>query len=338
MNVKWYLSDLHACGHIRGEIIARVLNLDGVHRVDCKTQVMLSDYPYTDIMVFQRQTIPKVYERLLDAKKLGIPTVYDIDDNLFDIPTALPEIHSFYHRPEVQRMLRQFMMTTDVVVASTAYLARVIEKIVERPVEVVENGLDCDRWLRPRVLGTEKIVIGWMASGSHKMDAPLVCGPLSQIMHEHPEVEVTLIGWVGMEDMAELKPFSGRIKTLTWQGIDILPDLLADFSIGICPLQDNEFNRCKSGIKALQYWASSTPIVVSQSAAYCCVRSEETGLVAVSQGDWYRQLKRLVTDASLRKSLGAAGRTCLETEHSIRLRAKEWISKFSKVRELSCVA
>lgn len=332
MNVKWYLSDLHACGHVRGEIVARVLNASGEHRVDCKTAVMLSDFPGTDVMVFQRQHSAKVFDRLLDAKELGIPTVFDIDDDLFDLPPGLTSVKNYYEKPEVQRMLQLFLSHSDLVITSTDYLAAKVQTKTAKPVVVVENGLDLNRWLMPKVLDDNRIVIGWMASSSHRMDAPLIELAMARIMAEHPEVELTLIGWVGLDELSLLRKFSGRIKTMNWQGIDILPTHLADFSIGICPLIDNEFNRSKSGLKALQYWASSTPVVCSLSPAYECVTDGKTGLIAATEEDWYLKLKQLVTTPALRKELGANGRKLLESKYDIRTKALEWIAQFKHAR------
>jgi hypothetical protein len=76
MNVKFYMSDVLACGHIRGEIPARAINqLRTDCRVDCKTDVLCSDFFKTDLMVFQRTHQLDLYNKMLAAKSMGIKTV-----------------------------------------------------------------------------------------------------------------------------------------------------------------------------------------------------------------------------------------------------------------------
>jgi predicted metal-dependent hydrolase len=71
MRVKFYVSDFHACGYVRGEVIAREINKRyAPHTIDVKSHVTLSDYFGTDIMVFQRQHDLNILEKMRQAKRI----------------------------------------------------------------------------------------------------------------------------------------------------------------------------------------------------------------------------------------------------------------------------
>lgn len=330
--MKFYLCDLHACGHIRGEIVAREINSRNPEvRVDCKTAIMLSDFPRTDVMVFQRQHSPGVLEKMRLAKQQKIATVFDIDDDLFSVPAALGDAHTFYARPEIQNALNAFLCECDLITVSTVALATALRHRTSRPMYVVENGLDTERWVRKRE-PSEYLTIGWMASGTHRMDVPLIEAALERIMLEYEHVRLVFVGWVGFNELPRLAKFKHRITTMGWQDINILPDIMSNFDIGLAPLVEHPFNSCKSGIKALQYWAASTSVVCSPSPPYECVTDGKDGLYASESAAWYEALRRLVEDPALRMSLGSNGRQKLMDRYDISRTAENW----RKVFEIAC--
>jgi len=124
------------------------------------------------------------------------------------------------------------------------------------------------------------VTIGWMASGSHTIDAPLVIPAIKRIMKEYPNVKLHLIGWVGWEQLGqEFNEHKERIKVEPWTNIVMLPQVMADIDIGIAPLVDNLFNRAKSNIKWLQYAALGSPCVASDLAPYQDIQNGVDGFV-----------------------------------------------------------
>jgi len=338
MNIKWYLSDSFACGHVRGEVVAREINKDaGTSRMDCKNSVLISDYPGTHVMVFQRQHSEAILEKMRLAKRQGILTVYEIDDDLFNTPKDFIEPYKFYANPEVSGNITKFINEVDIVTASTQYLAEHMHKRAPNtPIFVVENYLDVDMWMRAyaekQTIDTDKITIGWMASGSHAIDAPLVMDALLKIMKEYDHVNLHLIGWVGWKQLGkEFKPFKDRIVTEKWIDVNILPQYMKDFDIGLAPLVDNEFNRSKSAIKAYQYWALSVPAVCSDLHPYRgIIENDVNGFLVKSKDGWYDSLKSLIDNDKKRRLMGAHGRKKLLMEYDIKNNTGRWISTFLK--------
>jgi hypothetical protein len=79
--------------------------------------------------------------------------------------------------------------------------------------------------------------------------------------------------------------------------------------IGIIPLRDIPFNRCKSDIKGLEYAASGIPFIAQNLDAYCDLHSSlGIGRIAKRPDNWLRHLEELRTNPKLRAEEGAYNR------------------------------
>jgi len=332
MYVKWLMCDRHACGFIRGEALAREVNkrFAPKHRVDVTSTVSLSDLYRTQVVVFQRFHQPDIFAWLRDCARNGARTVYDLDDDFFNVPEGYEPV-LFYNKPKVRKVIEKFLQSVDLVTVSTAPLAREVAKHTERPVHVVGNALELKAWSKPPRRSPREVVVGWMASGSHVLDAPLVQGALERLLDAHPCVKVVTVGLVDQKVMPNLKRFKGRVDHLPWIPIHQLPHIMSTFDIGISPLQNNPFNDSKSGIKALQYWASQSAVVVSRSPAYGLVEDGVDGFLVDTPDEWFERLDRLVKDSALRESMGLEGRKKLVRQYDFKNCVLDWLSVFERV-------
>src|SRR5262249_55319210 len=82
------------------------------------------------------------------------------------------------------------------------------------------------------------------------------------------------------------------------------------WDIGIAPLADTPFNRCKSALKALDYAAMGLPILASDNAVYRGSAADGVAgwLVPDETDAWFVALARLVRDSALRRQLAARAR------------------------------
>jgi glycosyltransferase involved in cell wall biosynthesis len=91
--------------------------------MDCKTNIMYSDYPGTHLMVFQRQN--KNLENVKFARSRGIATVYEIDDDIWSIPPVFEAYGKKCLKPEESEVI---MRECDAVTVSTPELSEVVQK------------------------------------------------------------------------------------------------------------------------------------------------------------------------------------------------------------------
>jgi len=336
------MSDLHACGHIRGEIVAREINRQygGRVTVDCKSVALASDLYQADIMVLQRQHNPHMLGIVEAARRAHVATVYDVDDHLLEIPEGFGKAHEFYARPDVREAVTALMRAVDAVTVSTPELGRAMEAVCPGVRKlVVRNALDVEQWERAQARRDAEergraVTVGYMASGSHVIDWPLVHGPVLDLLERHDEVGLHLIGWAGWEWLgADYERFADRIRVEPWLPIERLPDAMADFDVGLAPLADCAFNRCKSELKVLQYWGLGVPAVASNLPMYAAtVDDGVTGYLAETGQDWAAALELLVEDAGRRRRMGALGRLRVLEDWDLRRTVQEWVGAFEMVQ------
>ena len=84
---------------------------------------------------------------------------------------------------------------------------------------------------------------------------------------------------------------------------------IAQSSIGIMPLPDNEWARGKCSLKMLQYMSCGLPVVVSHVGMNIEILNlGNIGFGTKSLSDWSSALSTLINDRELRIKLGNQGR------------------------------
>lgn len=354
----FYLSDTFACGHVRGIAPAAAINRlrCGVN-VQVKSDMVYSDFDGADVMVFQRAHSPSMLNWMKLAKDRGIACVYELDDDLFSIPKEFPIVHSmgcrpheFYERPEIRQTIQAFLSKADAIIVSTPELSDALSnycQVLPRRF-VIPNAIDLpmwtDAWRLRLQLGLtmaaqreSPLTIGWHASGSHNIDAPLVATALARVLEEHNRIQLHLVGWSGCFDtMHVLEPFKSRVFEGNWERIDRLPDRLASFDIGLACISDCAFNRAKSGIKYLELAAVGVPCIASPLPCYTRLIKDRVDGLLVKGNDpagWYAALTELISSESLRWTLGLNARANVEDHWSCELFARTWVNVYRTIHD-----
>jgi len=335
MLVKWYATELHACGYVRAEMWAREANQLPNFRIDVKQNISKSDFLKTNIMVFQRAFDPSVLESMKLAKRNGIKVVYEIDDDMLNMPEGFKKPYDFYRQPKIRQTIVDFMGESDAITCSTYELAKRLAIITpKKPIFVIENALDVHSWDKAysdkQIIKKDHITIGWMASGSHVIDIPIVSDVLEILMEDYKNLSIHFIGWVGFKD-AGLAKYENRIIVEDWVPIEYLPHAMSNFDINLCPLQDNIFNRCKSNIKYLQGSALGIPSVCSNLPPYDGIVNGKDGFIADDSASWLACLKELLDNTEARIGIGAIARAKLLEKYDVRNNYIQWVNTFERI-------
>jgi GT2 family glycosyltransferase/glycosyltransferase involved in cell wall biosynthesis len=270
-----------------------------------------------DIFVTQRYAVPdlEAVNRLIrHCRQHDISLLYDMDDDLLHIPRDHPDANELRSKTrQISRMVRG----ASAVWVSTPALAETLGELRD-DVRVVANGLDERLWCAyptptPPRQGPLRVL--FMGTATHDTDFAIVEPALVRVkavFAEHVSIDLVgvsrrhdLPGWVNRAAMSvhASQSYPGFVNWFTQQ----------HFDIGIAPLADTPFNRCKSSIKALDYAAVGLPVLASDREAYRGSLADGVGgmLLPDSADAWFAALLRLLRDTALRRQLGEAARAAL---------------------------
>jgi glycosyltransferase involved in cell wall biosynthesis len=270
-----------------------------------------------DIIVTQRHAVTEfdAADALIKhCRRQDIALLYDLDDDLRHIPRDHPDAERLRPQaPVVSRLVRG----ADAVWVSTPALAATLARLRD-DVRVVENGLDERLWTpTPPSPHRGPVRILFMGTATHDADLAIVETALARVKAAFGEhVSMDLLGVSGRRDLPAwvnrvsmpvhaTSSYPGFVDWITRQHWDI----------GIAPLADTPFNRCKSAIKALDYAALGLPVLASDRAVYRGTLADGRGgwLLPDDADMWFAALVRLIRDTSLRRHLGEAGRAAFRT-------------------------
>jgi len=249
--------------------------------------------------------------------------VYDLDDDLLRVPRGHPDAEVL--RPKAT-VVRRMLRAADHVWVSTGALAETIG----RDARVIPNGLDERIWVaQPRLdaVSHDPVRILCMGTATHDDDFALIAPALERLCDEFGgRVAIDMLG------------FSGAKALPSWVNrLDMWPNARSSYpgfvnwiiqqdrwQIGLAPLLDTPFNRCKSAIKTLDYGALGLAVVASDTAVYRGSLAEGIGgMLARNDPDaWYAAISRLLRDQHLRQRLRAGARAAWEKRGTLAAQAK----------------
>jgi hypothetical protein len=230
--------------------------------------------PDCDVCIVQRTALPTV--DAVDALvrrlgEIGAALVVDVDDAFTLIGPDHPE-HDLY-RP-LNAALDRAVGAAAETWFSTAELADAYAPLGPRST-IVPNAIDPRLWrdwrrARPRPFAGDKVRMLYMGTHTHGPDLAMIRPALDQLHAERGDVfDLTVIGvdpdlapapWLHrLAPPADAISYPRFVRWLRGQG---------PFDLGLAPLADNAFNRCKSDIKALDYAALGILPLLSDGPAY----------------------------------------------------------------------
>lgn len=261
------------------------------------------------------------------AKKYGSKLVMDIDDNFLDLDEGNPAKSHIGRGSYKRTALATILSFCDAITVSTEPLkARLAKHFmdthkIEKEIFVVPNFNDVEDWNKvemPENPGKNGIVIGYMGSVSHKDDLEMVLPSIKTIMEKYPHVGFQLMGQLtfdGARDIFEDWDQKLRSRIHLISPTDNMKDFPQWFAIqywdiGIAPLIDSSFNRCKSHIKWMEYAMRKIPTVASEVYPYCepihgraTIVHNETGFLC-RPDEWVDTLSMLIEAPGLRDKIG----------------------------------
>lgn len=272
-----------------------------------------------DILVLSRCTSEVGSEWVAHGRRLGMPIIFHIDDDLLAVPASLGAAkHSTYNSRERLDALRRNIESSDLVYASTAALGeRLREHGIRTP--LIAGSVYCS--VAPQTIGAVLApatgpVIGYMGTSGHAADLAMIMPAVCEALDAIPQLQFELFGTIGMPE--EMKRFGSRVRHLppVPDYSDFIPRLRTlGWWIGLAPLEDNPFNRCKADTKWVEYSLAGMAVIASNLPVYHSACREGAGLLA-DPPQWKEALLTLLYRPHLRAEMIRSAQARLQDSYT----------------------
>jgi len=246
-----------------------------------------------DIFTFQRNSTKESIQIIYQLHKRNRATVYDMDDDIFQIPESNP-VHDLYlHSPHIPWHQVIGMRYATAVTVSCQRLKEVYEPI-NKNIHVLPNCLDDWKGIYPLLADNGRIRLFWGGSPTHSADLDLIRSVLVDLSKKHGEtIEIIIMG-------SDSEKFACPITYMPFGPYSFFQGVMFSCHIGLAPMSDSLFNLGKSDLRLKELGASHLPIVASKFGEY---DKEESGaLLCKTKNEWYEAIDKLIVNEQFRKS------------------------------------
>ncbi len=231
---------------------------------------------------------------MAEAKRHGIPLLYDIDDYIFEYDSikSLPFMKDKEYRDfeEYSHLIRTCMEKCDGLIVSTNHLKQGARQSFPEKRVFVNRNVASAQMLILSVLAQnrrrrkkDRLVLGYFSgSNTHGRDFEMISDVLLEFMKEHQEVYLKIVGCLNLpESFAQVEERIIRVGFMDWRE---LPDVIASVDINLMPLEDSFFHACKSENK----WMEAALVKVPTIGSY---NEEIAGATAPQENVWLCRTK-----------------------------------------------
>lgn len=267
-----------------------------------------SDIDAHDVVIFMRPNNNYAWKIAEVARKAGHITVTFCDDDLLNLPASSPTM------PWRKKGLLRVLKYSDVIWSSSRYISNKY-----RDLTAGKRTAITDTIIRPEELNgvkaacNDKARIVYAAAPSHAALFEKYIAPIIPELTSEFDVSFTFVGVhpnvPGLEcEYVSSMPLLEYRKYMRESGFDI----------GLAPLHNDEFSKCKYFNKFIEYTTQGIMGVYSRTEPYTyVVRDGINGFLAADDPqDWLRVLREAIQDKEKRKQCVENAVEYLRTEHS----------------------
>lgn len=304
--------------YAEGKVFKKILGMLGsfLRRWGLIFKLRKADYVF--IHREAAQMGPPIFEWII-AKVLRKKYIYDFDDAIW-LPNY-SESNARFHRLKAYWKAKYCMKWAHKITAGNDYLAEFAIKYNPN-VQVIPTTIDTENYHNQTIVyDNEKLVIGW--TGSHTTMRYLnELLPILQKLEKKYDFTFTVIS--NETPTFQLK----SLQFVKWTKENEIDELLK-FSIGVMPLQPDQWSNGKCGFKALQYMSLGIPSVISPVGVNTAIiRDGENGFSPSGSEEWIDALDKLIVDKALRNSLGKKGQETVELKYSVNAQKQHYLNLF----------
>jgi len=263
-----------------------------------------------DAVIMQREMISTfpTFERFMSS-----PRILDVDDAIYLHRNALAA--------------KSIAESCSLVICGNEYLAKKFSKWNSNVV-VIPTGVDTDALTPLQRKDNNNLSIGWIGTSGNYKYLNNIKPALVKVLKLNPHVNLQI---VSDQYPYFLDILGEQLDYREWKP-DIENELLPRLTLGIMPLEDDDWARGKCAFKMLQYMAAGVPVVASPVGVSGDILASKGGGIAASDVDgWIDALDIILSSPMLAEEMGAIGRQIVESEYSLDVVAQRWHQELTKL-------
>lgn len=259
----------------------------------------------------REDVVRKVVEQ---AKKTGLNVYYDIDDLIFDYE-RISYLHfltgsEYKDFKKTTEQIHSCMELCDGYFTSTDTLGGEIRReFPGKPVVINRNCASMEMQILSHDAveqvekDSEHISIGYFSgSKTHDQDFEVAEEALLEVMKEHPEVRLKLVGVLSDRKMEK---FGNKVEKLPFMDWKQLPSVMAGIDINLMPLEDSIFHCSKSENKWMEAALVKVPSVMSRNREMeGVIENGVDGWLCSDKEEWKNALTTLIEEKTARVQMG----------------------------------
>lgn len=322
---EWIGNTLSPCASIR--LHGFLAYLGGQGHLEFRTLLLPEVARYApDVVLWHRGSVPAArdieYLTVL-RETTGLRLAYDIDDNLLDME-GHGERGAYEH---LQAAVRRSLAVADEVWCSTPALSARVARDGVKHVRTLPNALDPAIWRPIAALApparSGPFELLYMGTRTHAADFELVAAAMDLLEARLPGA--TRLSVIGVREHDRIdRPWLRVLNPPAYVGASypaFVHWLQAQrgFDAGVAPLVADEFNRCKSHIKVLDYAAIGLPAIASDVPAYADALQHDVECVLTgnSPAQWAEAIASLADDPTRRTRLAGVAAALVSPQRFI---------------------
>jgi len=283
--------------------------------------LMFTMYRYDFVFIHREVSHigPPIFEWII-TKVYKKKTIFDFDDAIWRLNYSQKNrIVKYFKSP---KKIEKICAWANTVTVGNTYLASYAKQF-NKNVIVIPTTIDTNYHVNKNN-SKHKITIGWTGTLTTLKHIDLLLKVLREIKGKY---DFNFLVIANDKPNLELD----FVEYMPWRKESEIEDL-SKIDIGIMPLPDNEWEKGKCGFKGLQYMALQIPTIMSPVGVNSeIIKDGENGFLASTEQEWIDKLELLLSSASLRKSIGIAGRKTVQERYSVEANKQKYLDLFDQL-------
>jgi glycosyltransferase involved in cell wall biosynthesis len=284
-----------------------------------------------DVVLMQRVGTPATLALMRHLQEQGIAVVLDADDALWSIHRDNSAYAAWNQEGSHWSIMDQAAREADLVTVTTPRLAARYGKhgrVVILPNRVPAGALELRR--DPPAPG-QSLRFGWSGYvGTHPADLHVVGNAVTRVLQDTTADTLIVGDGNGILSAWNLYDQAARVTATGSLPLDAYFGGISRLDVGMVPLEESVFNRCKSGLKAAEFAAVGVPAVVTPTPAHTALAREGFPLyTAETPREWHEQLTALLTIPEIRAAASELAYSAAR-RHMLENHAEEWAETWQR--------